>query len=154
MRLISWGLWGAMLVSVTVAGCGCDCKSGSILELPKIDASTAGEVRVSWQHDTDAEPRIVCSWQATTSTNSGWSCSPTPLSADDYGTTVRFSYDDATPSAGWHVAIEAPGGSLENSVPSYSTDPGEGWPGECICYDYRASLPQNDLTGVGVKLKP
>lgn len=125
-----------------------------MLDLPKIDPSTAGTVHVSWFRAGEAEPRVDCSWDAANSSNAGWSCSPEPRSAEDYGTSMRLHYDDATPSAEWAVTVEGPAGMLQKNIPAYSTDPGEGWPGQCICYDYRATLGASDLTSVGAKTKP
>lgn len=153
MRSKVWGFLGTMLAALLLNGCECDCKSGVMLSLPKIDQSTPGAVRVSWFRAGEAEARIVCSWEAANASNAGWSCSPKPRSVEDYGTSMYFYYDDATPSAAWAVAFEGPSGMLQKSIPADSTDPGEGWPGQCICYDYRATIEGGDLTSVGAKTK-
>jgi hypothetical protein len=153
MRFMVWGFLGTIVFAPLLSGCECDCKSGVMLDLPKIEQSTPGPVRVSWFRTGESEARIVCSWEAANASDAGWSCSPTPRSADDYGTEIRLHYDDATPSADWAVTLEGPTGMLQKTIPAESTDPGEGWPGTCVCNDYEATVEARDLTSLGAKTK-
>jgi len=141
-------------VGTWLTGCDCECEEGILLELPNLDPTSSGPVRVTWRRSADEEPRVVCSWVSPGAEESSWSCTPAAESAVGNYYDIRFRYEDPAPEANWEVTLEGPSGSLTKTVTTFSTDPGEGWPTQCSCYDYSAEIAKADLESVGAKIKP
>ncbi|MES1186823.1 MAG: hypothetical protein ABUL60_23625 [Myxococcales bacterium] len=157
LRAQSWMPFVALLLLGASPGCNCDCASEIEIGLPTPNASTSQSLRVQLRPGEAPEAQMVCTWDAATSTAGtvAWSCTPAAHESHvDIGTPFfsHFSYESADVNAAWSIELEGPTGSQVLTRTPRDTDPGEGYPGSCVCYPYTLTVTADELRAVGAVL--
>jgi hypothetical protein len=157
LRAQSWMPFAAALLLAASPGCNCDCTSEIEIGLPTPDTSAPQSLRVKLRHGEAPEAQIVCTWDAATTTASAvaWSCTPAARESHvDIGTPFfsHFSYESADVNTDWSIELEGPTGSQVLTRTPRDTDPGEGYPGSCVCYPYTLTVTIDELRAVGAVL--
>jgi hypothetical protein len=150
---IPWISITLLVLSALNPACHCDCDPATELRLPPLDTRVAQSVRVHFRRESATHPQISCTWDDTDAAGTpSWSCTPAASSVrTDTGTPfqTRFTFQEADPSAEWSIELQGPSGSQVLTRVPRDSDPGEGYPGSCVCYDYIVTIEADDLRAVG-----
>jgi hypothetical protein len=151
----SWKPIALLLLLTSSPACRCDCEAEIDIELPTPVAGVAQSLQVQFRHGDATEPQITCDWDAATGSSGAWTCMPTARDVTvQTGTAAlsRFTYQGADLSSAWSIELKGPTGSQSLTRQPRDTDPGEGYPGSCVCYPYRIFITSDELLAVGAVL--
>jgi hypothetical protein len=134
------------------SGCHCDCDPALEIVLPTLDARVEQAVRIDFRRGDAAEPWLICDWgKPETGGDATWRCEPNAklVQADSFSSRFRFENTDVKSELS--IGLEGPTGSQSLHRTPNDTDPGEGYPGSCVCYSHDVVLTAQELLTVGAK---
>jgi hypothetical protein len=148
----AFSLSALLPVSFLASGCHCDCDPALEIVLPTLDARVEQAVRVDFRRGDAAEPWLICDWgKPETGGNATWACDPKAKTVQADSFSSRFRFEDTDVKSELSIGLEGPTGSESLKRTPNDTDPGEGYPGSCVCYSHDVVLSAQELLAVGAK---